>query len=127
MARSTYHDQFHKLVDKGYLVAATGNTFDFYEVPQTATQVTNLSSAGIHESTGGDNLGSPDGHTVLSEDIEINNIPNKTNGINNSDPVSEEMSIRVPEVKEIVIPRPKAEGRERPKPIRQVKEQEFVF
>ena len=38
MARSTYHDQFHKLVDRGYLVPATGNSFEFYEVPQAATQ-----------------------------------------------------------------------------------------
>ena len=38
MARSTYHDQFHKLVDRGYLVQSTGNTFEFYEVPQAATQ-----------------------------------------------------------------------------------------
>ena len=38
MARSTYHDQFHKLVDRGYLVPSTGNTFEFYEVPQAATQ-----------------------------------------------------------------------------------------
>lgn len=127
MARSTYHDQFHKLVDKGYLVPGKGNTFDFYEVPQTATQARSLSSAGIHESTGGDNAGSPDGHTVLPEDIEINNIPDTANGINNSNPISEGMSIHVPEVKEIVIARPKAEGRERPKPVQQVKEQEFVF
>ena len=34
MARSTYHDQFHKLVDKGYLVPAHGNTLEFFEVPQ---------------------------------------------------------------------------------------------
>lgn len=34
MARSTYHDQFHILVDKGYLVPSHGNTFDFYETPQ---------------------------------------------------------------------------------------------
>ena len=34
MARSTFHDQFHVLVDKGYLVPARGNTYDFYEVPQ---------------------------------------------------------------------------------------------
>ena len=32
MARSTYHDQFHKLVDRGYLVPSNGNTFEFYEV-----------------------------------------------------------------------------------------------
>lgn len=34
MARSTYHDQFHVLVDKGYLVPAHGNTYDFFETPQ---------------------------------------------------------------------------------------------
>ncbi|MBE6746145.1 MAG: hypothetical protein E7558_01660 [Ruminococcaceae bacterium] len=33
MARSTYHDQFHILVDKGYLVPINGNTFEFFEVP----------------------------------------------------------------------------------------------
>ena len=33
MARSTYHDQFEKLVLKRYLVPSHGNTFDFYEVP----------------------------------------------------------------------------------------------
>ena len=33
MARSTFHDQFHKLVDKGYIVLAHGNTYDFYETP----------------------------------------------------------------------------------------------
>jgi len=34
MPRSTYHDQFHKLVDLGYLVQTNGNTYDFYEVPR---------------------------------------------------------------------------------------------
>ena len=34
MARSTYHDQFHILVDKGYLVPSHGNTFEFFETPQ---------------------------------------------------------------------------------------------
>ena len=37
MARSTYHDQFHKLVDRGYLVPSKGNSFELYEVPQAAT------------------------------------------------------------------------------------------
>ena len=40
MARSTYRDQFDKLVDKGYLVPRQGNTFDFYEVPQFDTRRT---------------------------------------------------------------------------------------
>ena len=48
MARSTYHDQFHKLVDRGYLVPSNGNTFEFYEVPQAATQTQNdLSENGL--------------------------------------------------------------------------------
>lgn len=34
MARSTYHDQFHVLVSKGYLVQTGGNTYSFYETPQ---------------------------------------------------------------------------------------------
>lgn len=38
MARSTYNDQFNKLVDKGYLVNRSGNTYDFYETPQPDTQ-----------------------------------------------------------------------------------------
>jgi len=47
MARSTYHDQFKKLVNKGYLVQSSGNTFDFYEVPQTDTQLKNSMSADV--------------------------------------------------------------------------------
>lgn len=34
MACSTFHDQFHILVDKGYLVNTHGNTYDFFEKPQ---------------------------------------------------------------------------------------------
>lgn len=34
MARSTYRDQFDKMVDKGYLVPSHGNTFEFFEIPQ---------------------------------------------------------------------------------------------
>ena len=37
MARSTYHDQFDKLVLKRYLVPSHGNTYEFFEVPQPAT------------------------------------------------------------------------------------------
>ena len=33
MCRSTYGDQFDKLVLKGYLVPSHGNTYEFYEVP----------------------------------------------------------------------------------------------
>ena len=35
MPPSTYHDYFHRLVEKGYLVQSNGNTFEFYERPQS--------------------------------------------------------------------------------------------
>ena len=55
----------------------------------------------------------PDGQNVLPEDIEINNTDTQTNGIiNNNNPAG----IYVPKVREITIPRPKAEGKDRPKP-----------
>ena len=38
MARSTYCDQFKILLEKGYLVHAGGNTYEFYEVPTTVNQ-----------------------------------------------------------------------------------------
>lgn len=121
MARSTYHDQFHKLVDKGYLVPATGNTYDFYEVPQAATQTRNMSGVGgrdFEESPRPVEADSPDGQTVLPEDREINNNTITTNGV---------ININTPEVKEIVIPRPTAEGKDRPKPVQEPKQMEFVF
>lgn len=38
MPRSTYRDQFVKLINRGYLVEAGGNVYDFYETPQHATR-----------------------------------------------------------------------------------------
>ena len=37
MPRSTYSDQFKKLVEKGYLVQTNANHYNFYEVPQKQT------------------------------------------------------------------------------------------
>ena len=130
MARSTYHDQFHKLVDRGYLVPSNGNTFEFYEVPQAATQTQNdLLANGLdfEESPPHDNSVSPDGYNVMPENTEINkkDIINNT-GINNG-LISGEGVIQKPQIKEIVISRPVAEGKNRPKPIEQPKKPEFVF
>ena len=129
MARSTYHDQFHKLVDKGYLVPGTGNTFDFYEVPQTATQTRIMSGVGgqdFSESPSHGKPARPDGQNVLPGDIEINNIDIPNNGvINNKNP--EGMEIYIPKQKEIVIKRPVAEGKDRPKPVQEPKQEVFIF
>ncbi len=131
MARSTYHDQFHKLLDKGYLVPGTGNTFDFYEVPQAATRQQNaLSADGLDftECPGSGTQEAPDGHDVLPEDIEINNMTDTPNssGINNGTNESAGV-IQKPQIKEITIPRPKATGKARPKPIDQPKQAVFDF
>ncbi len=120
MARSTYHDQFHKLVDKGYLVPSHGNTFDFYEVPQSATQSPNTElDAGLNfdDCPPSDGDGELYGHTVSVEDIEIDNMANSpdNSGTNIEKDSSEgRPTIEVPKIREIVISRPVAQGRERP-------------
>ena len=106
MARSTYHDQFHKLVDRGYLVPSTGNTFEFYEVPQAATQTQKEVSANgldFEENPCRDEQEASVGLSVLPENIEINNMtdtPNNT-GINNRLDESA-VVIQKPQIKEIV-------------------------
>ena len=126
--RSTYFDQFAILVDKRYLVPGAGNTYDFYEVPQPATQTEKEMTADgleFEESpSSGEQVGCG-GHTIFPEDIEINNMTDTPNNqpINNRNE-EEKTIIQAPKVKEIVIPRPVAEGRNRPKPI---EKEGFVF
>ena len=119
--RSTFFDQFAILVDKRYLVPGAGNTYDFYEVPQPATQTQKeMSADGLNfcESPRSDTQDSRGGQSILPENIEINNkkeTPNIT-GINNG--MDEEKAIiQKPKEKEIVISRPVATGKERPKSI----------
>ena len=126
--RSTYFDQFAILVDKGYLVPGAGNTYDFYEVPQPATQTQkevladglNFEEIPSHGEQGGSG-----GQSVLPEDIEINNNTATNNpGINNANNPEVKEEIYIPKVKEVVISRPVAEGKQRPKPL---PKGEFVF
>lgn len=120
MARSTYHDQFHKLVDKGYLVPSHGNTFDFYEVPQSATQSKNtVSDVGqnFEECPPSDGDVELHGHTVSAKDIEIDNMTNSTANFGTNigiDIPEEKPKIEAPKVREITISRPVAQGKERP-------------
>ena len=130
MARSTYHDQFHKLVDRGYLVPSTGNSFEFYEVPQTATQTRNgLSSNGLDscECPSSDSQEGSDGHDVLPEDTEINNRDIETNNTETNIENEEAVIIQKPRVREITIKPPTAEGRKRPKPMEQIRKAAFEF
>ena len=132
MARSTYHDQFHVLVDKGYLVPAHGSTFDFYEVPQSGAQLTNsMTSAGqVNENGTSDGQQKPgDGFNVLGEDIEINNIATSQQlpSINKDDKDIKEVEKYIPQQKEIIIKPPRAEGKLRPKSRSELEEKEFTF
>ena len=118
MARSTYHDQFEKLVLKRYLVPSHGNTYEFYEVPQAATQSqTALSADGLNfeESPPYDPPMSSHGQPVSGENIEIYNRDLGTDRvINTQKETGGEPDIYIPKVKEIVISRPVATGKERP-------------
>lgn len=131
MARSTYHDQFHRLVDKGYLIPANGNTFEFYEVPQTAAQTKNEVSEdelNFEAAPSCDIQMLFDGQDVLSDDIQINNTANtpNNNGINNGLDVVKQ-TIQKPQIKEIVIKRPKVEGKKSLSPKEEIKKAEFIF
>ena len=117
MARSTYHDQFSKLINKGYLVHSHGNTYNFYEVPPSDTQSFDLAS-----SEGLDFESDPIADTPLSVDelenpsegIEINNKVDTpyTKPINiNTEEVGEGQK---PAIKEVRIQAPIAKGPKRP-------------
>lgn len=129
MARSTYHDQFERLVDKGYLVQTGGNGFDFFEVPQPRHDNIQkpVSAAGLNfeECPSTDTRIERPGQPVLPENTEINNreIPDKPRTNISGLEITEE--IRIPEVKEVRIPIPKTEPKKPllPKP----EKKEFVF
>lgn len=114
MARSTYHDQFRKLVNKGYLVQGQGNSYDFFEKPQPRggsqeKSVSCLSADGydFENCTADDVPCHFSDKPVLPKDIEINNNEVITNVcINNTD--SQKQEELYPE-KVIYITPPKAE------------------
>ena len=118
MKRSTYHDKFHELEEKGYLVNTHGNTFEFYEVPQAAAQTKNsmtVDGLDFEEYPPSDTPICSNGQGMLSDNIEINNRDSMTDSSINKDNESvRRMEQFIPKVKEVVIKRPKAEGKKRP-------------
>ena len=84
MPRSTYHDQFNILVNKGYLVNTHGNTYDFFEKPQPRAVIENLKERSPHGLNFEDNTN--DGISIeqpvpynTGKDIEINNTQKNKN------------------------------------------------
>ena len=108
-----------------------GNTFEFYEVPQAATQTRNELSADrldFEESPRHESQGGSDGQFVSTKNTEINNTDNSTNKTETNNSANEEaVIIQKPQVREITIKPPTAEGRSRPKPIEQVRQAAFEF
>lgn len=122
MARSTYHDQFRKLINFGYIVPTRGNGYEFFETPQprAADSSSNeLPDTGLNfeEATADDITTPPAAENNSVQNTEINN----TNITNNS-----LTNISVPKVKEITIAPPQATGSNRPPHI-DVPKKEFVF
>ena len=130
LKRSTYHDKFHELEEKGYLVNTHGNTFEFYEVPQAAAQTKNSMTGDLNfeEYPSNDTPICSNGQDMLSDNIEINNRESMTDSsINKDNESARQMEQFIPKVKEVVIKRPKAEGKNRPVCNQKPKEEEFVF
>ena len=108
-----------------------GNTFEFYEVPQAATQTQSELSADrldFEESPRHDEQEAFGGQSVLAENTEINNTDNATNNAETNNSANEEaVIIQKPQVKEIIIKPPTAEGRSCPKPMEQIRKAAFEF
>lgn len=89
MPRSTYHDQFKVLVNKGYLVNTHGNTYDFFEKPQPRTVTQDFEERSPHvlnfeDDTADGNLMEQPVLNGAGANTEINN-KYKNNNINNND------------------------------------------
>ena len=134
MPRSTYQDQFVKLMDKGYIVQGSGNVYNFFETPQprhadnqsfiqtqTPNDVLNFNEYPLDVSCGDRAV-----PNVPTEDREINNREIETNNseINNNGLIITD-NVYIPKVKEIRIPVPKAESKKQITPLPQKKE--FIF
>ena len=76
MPRSTYHDQFRKLLNYGYLVERDGNHFDFYETPQpfSNTKVTTTDGYNFENDTDFVQAKTQAAQRNPSDNTEINSI-----------------------------------------------------
>ena len=97
MPRSTYHDQFAKLVNKGYLVQKSGTTYDFYEIARPRTEIYQEEVLNVQtpselpnkNGTFSAQIPSQTGLTVSVEDTEINNTDKPNRFINSSSSLRE--------------------------------------
>ena len=126
MARSTYNDQVQNLIDKGYLVLSHGNTYDFYEVPQKRNIQNNNTSLAYDDSDDCPVIVNDATGAVKSRPTEDREINNSENVINNEEKnIDFSCQIEVPKVREIIIARPNATGKNRPQVIRTAQNFDF--
>ena len=76
MPRSTYNDQFKKLVQKGYLVPRHGSTYDFYEIPKKEENSLSPDVQGNENSTNDEQVMAAAASDCTTIDREINNSTN---------------------------------------------------
>lgn len=119
MPRSTYQDQFARLVDKGYLVQTNGNTYNFFEKPQPSHASSSLkkqeptNELNFENCTPAVNSNTSAVQNKPSKDIEINKHIKQINNINkqkfatNGLPITTE--IYKPKEMIITIPEPTIE------------------
>ena len=112
------HDQFVRLVDKGYLVPNSGNGYDFFEVPQPRhdnnQKPVTAAVLNFEECTSADKGIEPDVISIPSENTEINNnenTPNKPKTNISGLEITDE--IKVPEEKIVYIKRPEVEPKKK--------------
>ena len=76
MAKSTCHDQFKNLVNKGYLVQRKdSNIYDFYEKPIRQTNTENANTAYSFESSSGEQVNPSESREINNNKYYINNAP----------------------------------------------------
>lgn len=125
MPRSTYHDQFRVLVNKGYLVHRSGNTYDFYEKPQPKTEQLSEYRAPTEQSS--QNCTS-DGKAPPQETQIFPSANREINNINIAD--KEKINIEIPKEKVITIQPPNAdtEARRRERELyEKTRKRKFIF
>lgn len=126
MPRSTYHDQFKKLENKGYIKHSHGNTYEFFETPQPRDDIHKKDVSSLSPDVLNFEVCSSDD---ISEAVSAQNISADNTEINNMKKlINSEVINKNEELYSTVkatISSPTATGRNRPKATSHNKE--FTF
>lgn len=124
MPPSTYHENLPKLMKKGYLIPTGTNSFDFFEVPRSAPELTQKATPenGLKNADSTPSVCGIDQavYTNTEKDIEINNRDIPTKPRTNISGLETTTEVKIPEEKIVYIKRPVVERKKvlLPKPER---------